>query len=406
MSLTMQIGLRNLARQPRRTILTALMLLIGTALAVWMNGISQGSYATFIEGSTNSWLGHFQVLKGDYNDKPTLYKSVDNPAGLLERLSGVEGVRGATARIESAGLLAVDNRTVGALLLGVDPVREPKTTTLSKMVKRGSWFGPGGPPAPDASLPMILGAGVAKRLKVDVGGEVSFVGQAADGSIAAELFEVVGILESGSAEMDGSLSFVRLRDAQEVLALENRVHRIIGTVHATEDLPEVMARLPRPPAYRVMDWTELNPGLYNAIKADRDSGQIMLWVVMLVAVLGVANTMLMSVFERTREFGLMIALGTSPRRVVAITLWEVIWLSACAVVLGALLGAAATRFVTIPLPEPFEWGGVVISEIAGKNTPFGSVLTPLLIFIASLLSGLWPARRASRLDPVVALRTV
>jgi ABC-type lipoprotein release transport system permease subunit len=240
---------------------------------------------------------------------------------------------------------------------------------------------------------------------VGIGQEVSFVGQAADGSIAAELYKVRGIMSSGSAEIDGGMALVRLRDAQELLALGSRVHRVIGTVERTGELDDVMARLPRPERHRLMDWMELDPGLHQSIKADRDSGQIMLWIILLVAVLGVANTMLMSVFERTREFGIMLALGTSPRRVIAITLWEVVWLAAASVALGASIGATLTALVQIPSPAPIEWSGVVITTIAGRNTWFGSVLTPSLIFVASLVSGFWPARRAAKLNPVTALRS-
>lgn len=404
MTLSMRMGLRNLARQKRRTVLTGMMLLIGTALAVWMNGISQGTYALFIDGTTRTMLGHFQVLKDDFHNKPTLFKTVNNPLPIQEALSGVAGVQAVTSRIESAGLLAAGSRTTGIGLVGVDPVREPLTTNIPRMVKRGEWFSAKRSKAGEDVLPIIVGKRLAKRLKVDLGSEVSFVGQAADGSIAAELFTVIGILESGATELDGALALVRLNDAQELFAMGNRVHRIIGTVTSTSELDRILPKLPRAEGYRLLSWKQLDPAMYDSIKADRDSGQVMLWAVMLMAVLGVANAMLMSVFERTREFGIMLALGTSPGQIVRITLWEVAWLSLLSIAMGTALGVALTSFLVIPLSEPMEWGGVVMDAMRGKNTVFGSLITPVLILVASMLSGLWPASRAARLNPLVALR--
>ncbi len=407
MPLTLQIGLRNLARQPRRTILTGLMLAIGTALAVYVNGLSQGSYALFIDGATRTWLGHFQVLEGDFNDKPRMHKTVEDSEALVRAIEAVASVQGATRRIETAGLLAVDKRTTGVALEGVEPAGELRTTRVPALVKRGQWLPERGAATggdDDEPLPIVIGTRVARRLGVDLGGEVSFVGQAADGSIAAELFTVVGLLESGSEAVDGALAMIRLSDAQELFVLGDRVHRVIGTIEPKANLDAVLRRLPDPSPDRLMSWKQLDEGMYNAIQADRDSGQVMLWVVMLVAVLGVANTLLMSVFERTRELSIMLALGTSPRRIVAITLWEVAFLSVASVGLGAAIGWGLAEYVVIPLRDPFEWAGVVVDTIPGKNTWFGSLWTPLLIFLASLLSGLWPARRAARLDPLAALR--
>ncbi len=404
MPLSMRMGLRNLARQPRRTVLTGLMLVVGTALAVWMNGISQGTYAIFIDGATRGMLGHFQLLNGDFNEKPTLFKTIDDAERLLDAMSRVPGVQGVTARVETAGLVALGNRTVGVGLLGVDPVREERTTKLRSMVKRGRWLPPHREASAGEPLPIILGSGVAKRLEADLGSEVSFVGQAADGSIAAELFQVEGILDSDSSELDGALVLVRLSDAQEVLSLGERVHRLIGTVHSTGELAEVFQQLPRPKEYRLASWVELNPGLADSIEADRDSGQIMLWVVMLMAVLGVANAMLMSIFERTREIGIMRALGTSRRQVSSIVLWEVAWLASAGIAVGTGVGAALTSWLVIPLPEPVDFGGVSFDAVTGAHTAFGTLWTPLLIFGACLLAGLWPAQRAARLNPLAALR--
>lgn len=406
MWLSMKLALRNLSQRPARTALTASMIVIGVVLAIWMMGTATGSYDLMIDGTTRGFLGHFQVTKGDYHDDPTLYKTVDDPMPLVEALSAVEGVQGVTTRIESGGLLALENRTVATGLLGVDPIRESQTTTLADNIAEGRWL-PTGEIAEDESYPIVVGRGVANRLEATIGAELSFVGQGADGSIAAELFTVVGIYDGGSRNVDRSLAMVRIDHAQELLVLAGRVHRIVGTVDNSRALPQVMARMPSvPEPLQLADWVALNPELFELIKMDRESGTLMLWIVILVVVLGVANTMAMSVFERTRELGVMLALGTSPRRVVSVVLWEVGWLSTLAVALGIVLGALAVRYTNIPLPEPLEMAGVVFTHITGVNTWAWTVLNPLWVIVASLVSGLLPARRAARLNPVEAIRGI
>ncbi|MEM6532402.1 MAG: FtsX-like permease family protein [Myxococcota bacterium] len=403
MALSIQMAFRNLLRRPLRSVLTGTMIVIGTTLAVWMMGQAQGSYDLMIDGTTRGWIGHFQVLDPEYHDSASLYDTVDEPATLLEDLREVEGVQGVTARIETGGLIAAENRTVGALVIGVDPIHEARTSTLGRNISDGEWLTPG-EVGESENYPIIIGRGVANRLAVSVGAEVSFVGQAADGSIAAELFTVVGIYDSGSRSADRSLALIRLERAQELLALEGRVHRIVGTLDDSRSLASVMGELPRPEEYLVADWMELNPMLWQLIEADRNSSRIMLWIIIAVVVIGVANTMAMSVFERTRELGVMLALGTGPRQVVAVVLWEVAWLSGLGVLIGIGLGALAVEYTRIPLPEPLEMGGVVFTHLTGSNTWAWTVLNPLLVIVASLVSGLYAARRAALLNPVDAIR--
>ncbi|MEO1171672.1 MAG: FtsX-like permease family protein [Myxococcota bacterium] len=397
--MSIRMALRNLLRRPLRSTLTGLMVVIGTTLAIWIMGQAQGSYDLMIDGTTRGWIGHFQLLHPEYREKPTLYDTVNAPAPILNRLRQVDGVQGVTARIETGGLVSAGNRTVGAVLVGVDPVHEARTSTLVDNIADGEWL-----PSTGDHYPIVLGRGVANRLAVKLGDEVSFVGQAADGSIAAELFSVVGVYDSGSRSADRALVLIRLDHAQELLALENRVHRIVGTVTDSRDLAAVMGRLPPPDDYLLADWMELNGMLWELIQTDQKSSTVMLWIIIAVVVIGVANTMAMSVFERTRELGVMLALGTTPRRVVAVVLWEVAWLSGIGVALGIGFGALAVEYTRIPLPEPLEMGGVVFTHLTGSNTWTWTVLNPLLVIVASLASGLYAARRAARLNPVDAIR--
>lgn len=405
MWITWVIGLRNLRRRPGRTALTVGMIATTTLLMVFSIGLREGTYADMIEMATSTWSGQFQVAADSYRETPSLFETVEDPAPLIERLEADPRVEGVAPRVQSAGLLSVGNRTVGAMITAVLPEKERVLFTVPNAVKQGTWLGQ--PKDPEA-LPIVLGAGLARRLRADLGAEVVYMGQAADGSIAAELFVVEGIMESGSAELDAGVAFIRLPDAQELFNLGQRVHVLAGKVVDLNRVEDFAADFAPGEGLELAAWTVVNPGLEKSIEADRVGGDIFLGIILFVVVLGILNSMLMAVFERTRELGIMMAIGTSPRRVVAIIAAESAWLSLTGVIIGTLAGIAlnaALHDTGIPIgSEPVEFGGVMMDRMHPINSTLGSIIYPGIVLVAGTLAGLWPARRASKLDPVTAIR--
>lgn len=391
--------MRNLRRRKGRTALTALMLGGGTALIVFSVGLGYGQYAQMTDLATRTYSGHVQVVAHGYHERPSLFRTVPDAPLAVSRMKALPGIAAVSRRVETAGLLAVGNRTTGAQIIAVEPAAEAAVSTVPGWVKDGSWL-PDGPLDDDAALPIIVGKGLARRLEVDLGGEVSFVGQAADGSIAAELFTVRGIVNSGADEMDANLAFVRLTDAQELLNLGDRVHRVVGVFHKPGDIDVPEA----PPGAVAMRWETLMPELASWIESDRAGLQIFLLVMMVMVLLGVANTLMMSVFERTREYGVMLALGAGTGHILAMTVFEAVWLCLLGVGGGVIVGDLFTHFVPITMPEPMEFGGIVVQEMRGVISLESTVLYPLGVFATGVLASLPPALRAAGLEPVSALR--
>jgi len=381
------------------------MICFGTALAVWSVGLAEGTYADMISLGTRTYSGHFQVVAKGYNKKPSLFKTVDDPEAVEQSLISIPQVTAVSERVETAGLLAFGNKTVGAQLTGVDPEKEKKVTTLHSQIIEGHWLD--AKPGEDF-LPIVLGSGVAKKLKTDLGDEISFVGQAADGSIAADLYKIVGIFETGAPELDAACAFIGLADARELLALGNKAHRVVGVVRRLEDLPDVEAEAKLADGLQFMKWSDVSPTLDHTIKSDRAGLWIFLAIIMAVVILGVVNTITMSVMERTRELGVLMALGTEPRGVVGLILCESAWTSLIGAAAGTGLGIAMnaiTRIWGIPIiGGPITYGGVVIETMRAAETMTGDVIFPLIIFVSGLIAGLPPAVRAARLKPAAALR--
>ncbi len=399
------MGLRNIRRRLSRTLLTVSMLAFGTLMLVFVIGLNEGTYKDMIRMSTTTWNGQFQVLNQDYNDSPSLYESVENSDKIMEQLRAVSGVKAVTARVETAGLFSVDNRTAGGQLTGVIPEHEKEVASLVGTISEGSFLGKTKDPE---ALPIVLGDGLAKRLKVKLHGEVVFMGQGADGSTAAELYEVVGLIDSGIHEMDASMAFIRLSDAQELLVLGDKVHRIVGRVQSERVLSGLDAKVDLPEGDVLQTWEQIMPEVSRGIEQDREGSVVILYIILFMVVLGIVNTLMMSVYERTREFGVMKALGTPGWQIILVVICEGAWLAILGVGLGTLLGTLlilSLQDVGLQmLDQPVEFAGMQILKIYPANTMLGNVTYPVIIAVSSVLGSIWPAWRASRLDPITALR--
>jgi len=401
LSVANRLGLRNLWRRRRRSVLTWLMIAAGTTLVVFSVGLAEGTYKEMIELATSSSTGQFQLQAAGYLERPSLFRNLSADDSLAQALAARPEVEAITPRLETAGLLAAGARSTGVLLVGVDPRQEGQVTSLPGTLDEGQWLDA---PADSSVPPLLLGRGLARRLGVATGDTISFVGQAADGSIAAQRFRLQGLLSTGAQEADASLALARLADLQDLLVLPGRAHRLVGRLVRLGALDHLLANFDPGPERRLLGWPEILPDLHSSIQADRAGGRISLAIIIAVALLGVGNTMLMSVFERTREFGVMLALGTAPGRLVRAVLWEAFWLSISGVLTGVAAGSAINTRVALSVgKEPIEFGGVVLTVMHAANTVEGSVVYPLIILSAGLVAGLLPALRAARLSPVDAL---
>lgn len=405
---TIVMGLRNLSRRRFRTILTVLMIFGGTVAVVFSVGLAEGTYGRMTDLATRTYTGHFQITAKGYKDKPSLFKTVKEPGRAISALEGSPLVAGLTGRVEVGGLLAHGNRTMGLQVVGMDPEKEPRVTTISRSLEKGEWFKQG--PLPGDRLPIIVGAGVARRLRIGLGDELSFVTQAADGSLAAELFTLTGIIKTGEDQLDAYLALIRLADAQEMLVLEGRVHRLVGLAKDIDRLGELRSVYDPPPGDELLTWAQILPQLRQSIQMDRTGLYITLAIILGVVLLGVGNTMMMAVMERTREFGVMLALGSTPGRLLLTMVGEAGWLTFLGVGAGTLVGALLnqlTHYCPIPMgSEPQSYGGVMITEMISQNGLLGNLYVPALILLCGMTAGLLPALRASRLDPARALRPV
>jgi ABC-type lipoprotein release transport system permease subunit len=375
---------RNVWRNPRRTGLTLAATVFAVVLVMFSVAMAAGTHEKMIEDSVRVNAGHVQVSGPGYLEKRTLEQFVVYDDALARRIDATPGVEGHAPRILSFGLLSRDSSTRGVAVVGIDPSHEATVTTLPDRVREGAFLSPHG------RREMVIGGRLAAILGVAIGDEVLLYGIAYSLETAYDLFRVVGIMKLPEANMDRSLAFVSLRDAQEFFVYGPRV----------SDGAEVHT------------WREEMPELEQLIFLDDAGMYILLAILVVVVGFGILNTILMAVLERRREFGVVLALGLRPAAI-----FRVVYLES---MLLALVGLALGLALAFPLVLYFEahpiavaGDAVAAAELLGMEpqatwklkpmNPIGSVLTVLGV---ALVAALYPALKASRGRPVDVLRSL
>ena len=411
MAMDMTMAWRNVWRNPRRTWLTVSAIGFACTLLIFMLSFQFGSYGTMINASIKINTGHLQIQAETYFEKQAMRLVLPKPKAVMRAVSEIKSVEAVTARANAFSLVSSDNRTYGAMVIGVDPENEARVSTLESLVREGRFL----TRAADMENPALIGRLMAKNLRTGVGDELVLLGQGRDGSVAAAIFKVCGIYESGMDEFDRQSLHIPLDIFQSVYSMRGAVHEIVVNVSGLDRVAQVKSRIaaklkqmPEGGKLVVLDWDELMPGLTQAIRIDLTIGIIFWFLLVLVVAFSILNTFLMAVMERSREFGVMMAIGTSPWRLVKIMLYESGAMTLVGVLLGLFLGCAVTLL--------FEARGIDLSGaseilsqygISGRIHPRLSLLTalagPILVFAVTFAVSLYPAFKIKRLKPVAAM---
>jgi ABC-type lipoprotein release transport system permease subunit len=400
---------RNIWRHPRRTILTISAIAFATGLLVFTVSMQMGAFETMINSTAKINMGHLQVQAADYYEKRDMRLVVEDSAAVGEILDETPGVEAYTYRAGAFSMVASGERTVGALIIGIDPEREARVSTLSKTIRHGEYL------SDDDSNGAIIGDLLARNLRVGLGDELTVMGQGRDGSVAATLLTVKGINKSGLAAFDRASIHISLKNFQEVYSMRGAVHEVVMISETIRHIPKMKEHIqagignidPAVPL-AVLDWKELMPGLYDAIMLNIISRMIFYLILVTVVASSISNTFLMAVFERTKEFGVMMAVGTTPRRLTKILLVESINMTLVGIMAGIILGSLVTLYfqahgIDFSASEELASKFGISSRIYPRLSFLSASAGPSLVFVITALAALYPALRIRRLRPVDAL---
>ena len=408
--LLVRIAWRNLWRYKRRTLITASGMAVAMSLVLAIACMQDGMFEMMNDVLVRQTLGHAQVVHPKWPTSQLMHDTVD--ADIVSKATALPEVTGASGRMFVYALAASETTSVGARFIGIDPKADRIITDYDQQIVagKGRFLGEG------AAGEVVIGADLAKELGLETGEELLFLGQAADGGMATELLEIVGIFRSGLDQLDRSGAYVHLSTLQTLLALEGQVHQIMLVGEhlsgSTALRDAVRGELGESEAIEVRDWQDADPNLAKMMGMKDVGLYIMLFIMFSVAGLGVLSTMLMSVFERTRELGVLRSIGMSRLRMMTMVILESIMLTAVASALGLLLGGFLDWLLIeygFPYATP-DGKGVSFMGVTFPPRFYGVItLKPIVITLVfmnavAFLAALWPALRVARLRPVEAMR--
>jgi putative ABC transport system permease protein len=413
MSIDLKMALRNIWRHPRRAILTITAIAFATVLLVFMLSWQFGSYDTMINAAVKVHTGHLQVQAAGYNEQQDMRLVVSDPAAVSRILDGIPDVAAYTVRATAFSLVSSRERTYGVAVRGIDPAKEMHVTTLKQLIREGSYLSTG-----DVDRALVGGL-LAKNLRVGVGDdELVLLGQGRDGSIAATVVQIAGIFSYGQDELDRNVIYIPLPYFQEVYSMRGAVHEVVALGNSLDAVPRIkravsaeLKTIEEGNKLVVLDWMELMPGLIQSIQMDLVSGLIFYIILIIVVAFSILNTFLMVIFERTREFGVFMAMGTTPGRLTRLLLLESTGLTVMGVIIGIIAGSLVTWY--------FQIHGIVISGTSEMLRQYGLpermypqlstlsiVIGAGLVLVITLATALYPALKVRRLRPVEAMRAV
>ncbi|MGE5279207.1 MAG: ABC transporter permease [Deltaproteobacteria bacterium] len=405
MSTFIRIAWRNVVRNPARSFITAGAVAFGLGALIFLKSFVTGCDHQMISNYTDLLIGHIQIHRRGFEKNMSLEKSIKNPYKLARQLMSVPYIKAWAPRVKDFALVSSPQGSAGVMLLGIDPVNENYLTTLHKRVRAGSFLKKGDDDK------VVIGRQLAENLAVIPGDKVVVMGQGADGSLAAGAFTVAGLLEAGGEEIDKGLAIVTLRAAQQLLVLDQQVSEIVVKATSLEDVEDATTMLRDKidtKNFEVLSWKDISPMTYQWMQFDQVFTGLILVIVLLIVSTGVLNTILMSILERKREFGIMAALGTKPDQIIFVVAVESFILGLIGAVTGGAAGVGLSYF--------FSRRGIDLSMLSDALNSFyiGSVIRPKLepasvglyicvVLLVCLVVSMIPARRAAQLKPVDAL---
>jgi ABC-type lipoprotein release transport system permease subunit len=422
MPITLRVALRNLGRNRKRTALAVGAIFLAQFFVLLMDGYMAGYAEALRNTLTGPMLGHLQVHAPRFREERSMDLAIARSSERLAALRSHPEVVAAFPRLLAPVLAARGEEGFMAIVVGVDPLAERApggAMAAGSMKLLAGTDAVGADRDAKGRIPVVVGAALAKRQGIGVGDELALVGQSAEGSMAAELGVVRGIVRANVELVSNLGVLVGLRDAQAAFAMEDQLHEITVRGKDSDRAGELSRELRASPALaglEILPWRELAPELVEMLGMMDYSTLFLLALVFLAASAGVANTMLMSTFERTRELGMLTALGATPGRLLGMIVAETALLGALGILLGTALGAGVTLALGVH--------GFDLSLFAGKDVDqltFGGMNFDFRIFprvrlaailqgtlatgVTCLLSCLWPLFYILSLEPTEAMRS-
>ena len=408
-----RIAWRNLWRNKRRTALTLVAIAFGGGLAVLVTAMTDRSFADFIDTAARLGGGHVTLQDPAYLDAPTFahgLHAADRAVAVAARDRAVGRV---VPRVTGYAMAATAWASQGVAFIAYDPAREDRSSfSVLDAPIRGSWL------TGDDARGTVLGSRLAATLGVDVGDKVVLTTTDARGEIVATLARVRGIMTTGTPSLDAGLCLLPIEAARQLLGYPPGEATLVAVfLKDARVAPAVARRLGRAlgPGVAALTWDQVRPDLRAFIAVKIGGSRFMELLVLLLVAAGIFNTLFVAVTERTREFGILLAIGYQPQQIFRLVLWESLWLGLVGIAAGALLTAWPYEYlhrVGLDLSRMTGPGGAEIGGVGFDPVVHVAILPEhlaaivVIVTLTTVAAGLYPAWRAGRVDPVQTIKLV
>ena len=400
------IAYRDLGRNRRRSAFTALAVALGLMVIISMDGLIAGMWESSLHDTIRLETGHLQVRAVSYQAERMSLEwedLVEDSSSLAARASAMAEVSAASPVLWATGVLNSADESSGVKLYGVDPNSSVHSAIQEVMVE-GAYL------TPDDRSGIILGKRLADDLGISVGQKVNLSVVDADERLQEGLFTIRGLFATGFPAYDQGTVFMSLDKAQAFTGADGRASTILVMLHRQEDTDTVATAL-QTPGLSLLTWRDLNAMLIDAVSMGQRVYHMIYGIILLVVAVVIANTLLMAVFERIQEIGILSALGMKRRQIVMMFVLEAAAIGLIGIALGLVMGGVVLAYLStagIPLGSSADAvQGIMMGSAMYASFNLGSiVMLSLVTLVFTLLASLLPAWFAGRLEPVEALHSV
>lgn len=397
------ISWRNVWRNKLRSLVIMLAIAIGLTGGIFavamFNGVTEQRLRTAIDIQTS----HLQVHAPDFTQNRDTRLYLPNADNIVSAFQSDPRVKSVTPRLVATAMAGSANANTGVVVSGIDPTMEKEVSTLYLSMEEGDYF------ETDRRNQILVSSRTAKKLKVGLNSKVVLTMQDSNGEIVGAAFRVTGIFRTTYSVYDEGNMFVRKADLERIMSMQGIVNEVAVRLHDIEEAESVKgAMLERFPDAEILIWREIRPELAYLTDATWQVNYLILIVILLALAFGILNTMLMAIFERVREIGVLMAVGMSKGRIFAMIILETVFLSLTGAALGMVLSAllvytTGSRGINLAMfaqgLEAFGLSSVIYPQLQ----PHFYVNLAIMVIVAAMLSALYPAMRALRLKPVEAI---
>jgi putative ABC transport system permease protein len=400
---TIKIAWRNIWRNKIRSTAVILAVILGLTAGIFSAALVEGVMLSRFENFIEKQVSHIQIHHPDFIREREVFQLIPENRHIIDQIAAIPLVKGASLRSKNQSMIASATYTGGIELTGILPKQEHQTTGFASNMVAGNYL------STEPTNEILIGASMSKKMKVGVGSRIVLSFQDQDNNLISASFLVVGLFDTGYKRYDENNAFVHLHQISEYLDIDDQFHELAVLAHNPENLNEIVNALePLFPNMKIRTWQEVSPELEIMMASSGMFSYIFVILILIGLAFGLLNTMLMAVFERTREIGMLMAIGMNKRKLFLLIITETLFLSLSGTAIGIVLAIALvswTGHIGIDLSafsDVMKELGVDPVIYPALDLSFTYVL-PFIVVAISIIAALYPASKALALKPAEAI---